>query len=205
MASVGAMAQTSSDYNKTELFLGYSNGQVDTGFEGFTSQDTGVGNRTTFHGFNASGVYNFSRYVGVKGDVSGTYNNTRFSFPVTTGGTTQTVSFNTSNSLYNVLGGIQIKENSSDKKLKPFIHGLVGIGHGRVKVSDLNCISTPMINCAQIGDFTETGFAAAIGGGLDIRVNDKIDFRAFQLDYNPVIFDESTANNFRIGIGIVIK
>jgi len=205
LASLGAIAQYTDEHNQGEFFIGYSNGQVDTGFGGFTSVNTGIGDRSTFHGFNASGVYNFSRYVGLKFDGSGTYNNARFSFPVTTGGTTQTVSFDTKNSLYNLLAGVQIKENSVKKKFKPFIHGLVGVGHARINVSNLTCTSTPMINCAQIVDTSENGFSTVVGGGLDIRINDKFDFRAFQVDYNPIIFDESTAHNFRFGIGIVIK
>ena len=69
-----------------------------------------------------------------------------------------------------------------------------------------------------------TGFAAAIGGGLDIRLTPRIDLRAIQIDYNPMRFDFSdfgavgipgtptplgeprrTLHNFRIGIGIVIR
>src|SRR6185295_9780622 len=91
-ASISAMAQYTADHNQAEFFIGYSNGQIDTGFAGFTSANTGLGYRSTFHGLNASGVYKFGSYVGLKGDLSGTYNNTRFAFPVTTGGTTQTVS-----------------------------------------------------------------------------------------------------------------
>jgi hypothetical protein len=203
LAAVFVSAQD--DYKKGEFFVGYSNGQVDTGFSGFTSVPTGIGDRTTFHGFNTSGVYNLGRYVGVKADVSGTYNTTRFSFPVTTGATTQTVSFDTSNALYNVLGGVQIKDNSTEKRFKPFVHALGGLGHARAKISNVTCTTTVMINCAQILEASENGFAAALGGGIDIRVNDRIDFRLVQIDYNPVILDESTSHNYRFGIGIVFK
>ncbi|HVF47301.1 MAG TPA: outer membrane beta-barrel protein [Pyrinomonadaceae bacterium] len=203
LSSVFALGQN--DHKKGEFFVGYSNGQIDAGIEGFTSVDTGIGNRTSFHGFNTSAVYNFNRYVGVKGDFSGVYNSTRFSFPVTTGATTQTVTFDTDNSLYNVLGGIQVKDNAVDKKFKPFAHALAGIGHAKVKVGGVNCTTTTVINCGQILSESETGLAAAFGGGLDIRLNDRFDLRAFQVDYNPIKFDESTTHNFRFGIGIVIK
>src|SRR5436190_7093726 len=206
-ASISAMAQYSADHNQAEFFIGYSNGQVDTGFEGITSANTGVGDRSTFHGFNVSAVYNFGRYVGLKGDLSGTYNTTRFSFPVTTGTTTQTVSFDTNNSLYNFVGGVQIKDNSTEKTFKPFVHAMAGVGHGRTNVNNLTCTSTPLINCAQIINETATGFAAVLGGGLDIKVSDKIDIRAFQADYNPIVFDEGrgTTHNFRFGVGVVFK
>lgn len=203
LSSVFAMAQD--EYKKGEFFIGYSNGQVDTGLEGFTSANTGIGDRSTFHGFNTSGVYNFNRYVGLKGDLSGTYNSTRFSFPVTTGASTQTVSFDTKNALYNVLGGIQVKDNSVDTKFKPFVHALAGLGHGKINVRNVTCTTTANINCAQIVSESESGLAGAFGGGLDIRLSDRVDLRAFQVDYNPIKFDESTAHNFRFGIGIVIK
>jgi hypothetical protein len=202
-ASVFASAQT--DYTKGEFFGGYSNGQIDTG------ADTGSGpreffeDRTTFHGFEAAGVYNVSRYVGIKGDVSGTYNTTDLSFPVTTGTTTQTVTFRTKNSLYNVLGGIQIRDNANEGRFKPFAHILGGLGHGRVKVSNVNCTTTTTINCGEIANGSESGIAGAFGGGIDIRLNDKVDFRAIQVDYNPIKFDGGVDHNARFSVGFVIK
>ena len=76
LASAAAFAQRD-DYKKGEFFVGYSNGQVDTGFD---SDDlNGIFRENVFdnfNGFNASGVYNVSRYLGLKADVSGTYNRT---------------------------------------------------------------------------------------------------------------------------------
>ena len=88
----------SSDYNKGEFYIGYSNGQVDTG-NNFSNSGNAVqrffNNRTNFNGFEVAGVYNISRYIGLKADLSGTYHRSgSFSFPVTTGATTQTVSGN---------------------------------------------------------------------------------------------------------------
>ena len=44
-----------------------------------------------------------------------------------------------------------------------------------------------------------------IGGGLDIKVNKRIDIRAFQFDANPIYFDESTYLNMRFSTGVVFK
>ena len=70
------VAQSSGDYNKGEFYIGYSNGQVDTG-NNFSNSGNAVqnffNNRTNFNGFEAAGVYNISRYIGLKADVSGTY------------------------------------------------------------------------------------------------------------------------------------
>jgi hypothetical protein len=205
VSGVAAFGQTTGDYKKTEFFVGYSNGQIDTGFDSGSSVNNFLDDRANFHGFNASGVYNVSRYFGIKADVSGTYNKTRFSFPVTTGPTTQTVSFEMNNSLYNFLGGVQVKDNASTARFKPFAHALVGAAHTRVNLRNVTCSTTATINCNDIpvGGQSETGLAGAFGGGVDIKITDKIDFRAIQLDYNPVRADGSIDHNLRIGVGLV--
>jgi hypothetical protein len=208
LATVFATAQ-SDDYKKGELYVGYSNGQVDTG-NNFSTSGNAVqnffDNRTNFHGFETSGVYNVSRYVGLKADLSGTYHNDNFSFPVTTGTSTQTVSGNIRSSLYNVLGGVQIKDNANSGRFKPFAHALVGLAHERVDVTNLSCTTTATVNCPNLaaGDHNN-GLGMAFGGGLDIRVNDHFDVRAIQIDYNPIRSNGVTDNNLRFGVGIVIK
>jgi hypothetical protein len=109
------------------------------------------------------------------------------------------------NSLFNVLGGVQFKDNSRDRLLKPFGYLMAGLGHAKTRVSS-TC--TPAPNCANVfvtPSSTETGFAGAFGGGLDIRLSDRIDIRAIQMDYNPVNLDTGMLHNVRVGIGIVIK
>lgn len=202
ISSVCAFAQTT-DYKKSEFFVGYSNGQVDTGANSEPGFEEFFDDRLSFHGANVSGVYNVNRYVGIKGDVSGTFKTSKFSFPVTTGTTTNTVAFKTKSSLYNFLGGIQVKDNASTGRLKPFAYALAGVGHGRVKVSNVTCPTG--VDCSDFVGDSETGLAGAFGGGLDIRINDKIDFRAVKVDYNPIKFDSGTQHNVRIGVGIVFK
>jgi hypothetical protein len=203
-AGVFTFAQSNSDYKKFEVYGGYSNGQVDTGIDSGNSFRSFFDDRRSFNGFEGSAVYNFSRYFGAKADVSGTYNNTNFSFavPIPAGGT-GTVSFNTENSLYNFLGGVQIKDNSSDARFKPFAHALIGAGHGRTKVSSVTCPAG--VDCSDLINDSETGFAGAFGGGLDIKLSNRVDFRAIQVDYNPIKFDSGTQNNVRFGVGFVFK
>jgi hypothetical protein len=44
-----------------------------------------------------------------------------------------------------------------------------------------------------------------LGGGLDIRVNDRIAIRAFQLDYfRPNFFGEAH-NRGRLAVGVVVR
>lgn len=199
------VAAQPNDYKKGEFFVGYSGNNVDTGFD---DEDLGdfFDKRKTFHGFEVSGVYNFSRYVGLKGDFSAGYNKTRFDFnippiPPEPGGQ---IAFDTNSSVYNYLAGIQIKDNSSEKRVKPFAHILAGAGHARVKIKNLTC--DPSIDCTGIsGTVLETGFAGAFGGGLDIKLSDRVDLRLIQIDYNPIRLDGTTTNNFRFGIGFVFR
>ena len=204
-SSVFASAQTSSDYKKGEFYVGYSNGQIDTGIDTGNSVNAFLRDRANFNGFEVAGVYNVSRYVGLKADVSGVYNSTRFQQTFGTGTTAQTVTVNTNNSLYNVLGGVQIKDNSTETRFKPFVHALIGAGIGRTSIKDVSCTTSTVFNCSSIGANTDTGFAGAFGGGLDVKLTDHVDLRAFQVDYNPVRSSGVTDNNIRLGIGIVIK
>jgi hypothetical protein len=204
VASVSGMAQAVDDYKKGEVFVGYSNGQVDTGFDTGDSPVDFFRERENFHGLNVSGVYNLNRFVGIKGDVSGTYNDTRFTSDVVVGNTVSTVSVETNNSLYNFLGGVQLKDNSKSGRFKPFAHALVGAAHARAKLGDIECEDDVCTLPAFPEDsFSETGFAGAFGGGIDIRLGDRFQIRAIQVDYNPMRLGGETSHNVRIGAGIV--
>ena len=205
LSAVGALAQTAvDDYKKGEFYVGYSNGQVDTGLDSGNSVNSFFRDRANFNGVNVSGVYNFNRYVGAKGDFSATFNNTRFSEAIVIPGgtTTSTVSFNTKNSLYNLVGGVQVKDNANSGVFKPFAHAMVGLAHVRTKVTDATC--SPATPCPVINEsFSDNGLSGVFGGGLDLRLNNRIQIRAIQVDYNPVRANGQTDNNLRIGAGIV--
>ena len=187
--SVGAFAQTADEYNKNEFFVGYSNQQV------------GNRNYRSFNGVEGSYVRNVSRYVGVKADVSAAYRNENFqgAFLVSPG-VTSTFRSENKNSIYNFLGGVQIRDNASTARLKPFGHALAGAVHNRATIKSSGS-GLP----SQDFTFYDTGFAAGLGGGLDIRINDRFDFRAIQADYNPTYSDRRVNNNFRFSIGLVFK
>ena len=197
-------AQAVDDYKKGEFFVGYSNGQVDTGLDSGSSVRDFFRDRANFNGVNASGVYNVNRYVGVKADVSATFNGTEFSetFVEPGTGTTYSASFDTTNSLYNVVGGVQVKDNSREGSFKPFAHAMVGLGHVRTKLNDVVC--TPVALCPVVEDsFSENGFTGVFGGGMDFRLNNSIQIRAIQVDYNPLWLGGDVSHNVRIGAGIV--
>lgn len=159
----------SDDYNKVDIYAGFSHGRIDFGGSDFEG----------FNGVEGAVTGNISRYVGLKGDYAFHYKS--FDAPAP---------FNVTAKTHTLVGGVQFKDNSKEKKLKPFAHLMAGLANGRVSgfVSD-----------------SETGFAGVIGGGLDVRLSDRVDFRLVQLDYNPTRLGGETQHNFRVGIGLVFR
>ena len=194
--AVFAQNDTDEEYNKNEFYGGFSHQQV------------GAGSRRNLNGFEGSYTRNFNRWFGIRGTISGAYESTtvRGTLNNPAGGTFDfQQDFN--RSVHNFLGGVQIKDNASKARFKPFGFALGGVAVNRTQFKNLACTSNcpttpPLITNAT---FTDTGLAGAFGGGLDIKINDKIDFRAIQVDYNPIYSNSRVDNNFRFGIGIVFK
>ena len=189
--SAFSLAQTD-EYSKGEFFAGYSAGsnlEFDQVFQE--------------HGFNVSGVYNFHKYIGIKADVSGTYQplDGTFFFPNAPQQTNQT--WKGTHNLYNFTAGVQVKDNRKDSTLKPFGHFLVGYG----KHFDSYKTACPTgAQCPPL-DIDFDGVSYILGGGLDIKLNDKIDIRAAQFDINPIFGrnNKGNWNNGRFSAGVVFK
>jgi hypothetical protein len=179
-----ASAQTGGDYNKYDFYAGFSHNRVDVGFD--DPNQNFLQNREGFNGVEGAATYNLSRYFGVKGD----YTFNRKTFDDTFGGTAVTVR----NDLHTLTGGVEVKDNNKDTKIKPFAHGLVGFTNARASVSGVTGLND-----------SQTGFSAIIGGGLDFRVSPRVDIRAVQFDYNPTRLGGTTQNNFRFGVGVVFR
>ena len=235
-----SFAQGADDYHKWDVYGGYSLGRFKTnvnsasftsssGTETFTNLcSTATGQmiglnfqkffctRRNFNGFDASVTYNVSKYVGVKADLTGHFKTQAFVDKFTPPGVTETVS--NRERLWNFLGGVQVKNNSRDARVKPFGHALAGFArytNRQQQTLDL----FPQFNFT-IEDRV-TSFAMKVGGGLDIRAGKRIDVRVIEVDYNPVFagdrtaksiagpfnpvkFTGRTAHNFTVGVGIVI-
>jgi hypothetical protein len=188
-------AAQSDDYKKLEFYGGYSYHLVSNDLD----DDDVIPDPEGFRGFNTSITGNVKRYFGLKFDFAGHFKSRPIAFgPLFNG-------IDVDSRRYTYLGGVQFKNNSPDTTFKPFVHALVGavsVRH-RVKISDELCIAIAPTPCP--GDFTEkdTGFAAALGGGLDIRASDRFDVRLFQIDYMPTRLFDGRQQTLRLGIGIV--
>ncbi|HEX8354259.1 MAG TPA: hypothetical protein VF611_15225, partial [Pyrinomonadaceae bacterium] len=96
--------------------------------------------------------------------------------------------------LHQLVGGVEFKDNAKETKVKPFAHLMAGVAHAKADVSGFPAL-----------DETNTGFAGVIGGGVDFRLSDRVDFRAIQFDYNPNHGGGDTSHSFRIGIGFIFR
>jgi hypothetical protein len=187
-----SFAQSTDDYKKGEFYVGYSANVFNAGNIDSSSDSKS----STFNGVNVSGVYNFSKYVGVKGDFSTHYKNLTDTVGSVTVGTTPPVpprTIKVGASVQNYLAGVQFKDNSTEGRVKPFAHALVGVGRIKVRAS----FTGTSVSEAQ------NGLSLAFGGGIDVRVNKRVSIRVIQADYNPIRIDGETSNLFRIGAGIV--
>ena len=54
-------------------------------------------------------------------------------------------------------------------------------------------------------EFSDTGFAMAFGGGLDVNVGKGFAIRAIQFDYVPTRLFDTWQHNIRRGFGVVFK
>jgi hypothetical protein len=179
-------AQTGDDYNKYDIGVLYSHNRIDTGIN-----DPGqnfLNEREGFHGIEVFAKGNVSRYVGLKGS----YSFNRKSFDITGGVPTTTVDVDAE--LHQLMGGVEFKDNAKETKVRPFAHVMAGVAHAKADVSGFPAL-----------DETNTGFAGVIGGGVDFRLSDRVDFRAIQFDYNPNHGDGNTSHSFRFGIGFIFR
>jgi hypothetical protein len=189
LALTSVAAAQSVDYKRLEFFAGYSHNLTDTDTSNVDPVGNIFGKRESFSGVETSVTGNVSRYVGLKFDFSAHFSKTTVAFP------TFPRPLEVDSRLYNFLGGVQVKDNSSEATFKPFAHALAGVAHTRIN---------SRIEDVFRGTDSDTGPAGAFGGGIDIRVSRRVDIRAVQLDYNPTKLFDGTQHNFRTGVGIVL-
>ncbi len=174
--------QDGEEYSKASFFAGYS----------FNRPDVACGDSPNLNGFDAQATGYINKYFGIKGDVSGHYGSETFqTFCVQA----PCPNVKARTQFYNFLAGPEVRARNRSR-VTPFAHGLAGAAYLRRNVS-----------FGSLPDSTNDSvrFALALGGGLDVRVNDHLDVRVIQVDYNPVFFDGSVAHGARVSVGLVFK
>jgi len=163
--------------------------EVFGGYSYLRLEDSGIdGLDRDLNGYNVSGAVTiFKKSIAIKADVSGHFGDLAVG-PLAT---------DQNQTLF--LFGPQFSLRKS-QRIQPFAHALFGVA--RLKI-DNNAIS---------GDITDTGFAFALGGGVDVKaVSNKLSLRLLQADYVRTKFDflgigdSTNSNNFRISTGLVLR
>ena len=79
-------------------------------------------------------------------------------------------------------------------RVSPFAHFLVGAAHESTDISAGSLTFGP----------TQSAFATALGGRIDLKVLPLLSIRPIQIDYLLTHFNSSTQNQFRVSAGIVV-
>ena len=169
-----AMAQ---ETPKVELFGGYSY---------FRTEDD-----RNLHGWNGSVAVNLNKWFGLVADVSGHYDSQRFRLLSSNGDIFSLEHFNR----HQVLIGPRFSLRKS-KRVTPFAHALFGIARDHQKIT-----VSPFF---QTFEFSDTGFAMAVGGGLDVEISRRLALRILQVDYS-LTHVNFTQHNARGSVGIVFR
>ncbi len=218
-----SFAQTTND-SRAEFFVGYSHLQAEAIAGREQNQqnnfdDEIFGDRQGLNGFNLAATGFITPNFGLTGDFS--FNQKTDSFRLNN-------SINNSNQederrtrVLNFLGGPTYKFRN-ESRVTPFVRALAGVANTRFEAE--TATSTQTGTSRTEFETSSSDFAAAIGGGIDVRLSDRVDLRVFQFDYNPVFLgdraiqrlnragtlatdtlENQRADNFRFSIGVVFK
>ena len=190
-----------SDYSNWEFFVGYAHERANNGADrldirgrainpnGSTRRVDFVSERIPYNGVTTELVANVTPHVGLVTNFAATFANTDFVDALSG------QRFRARVSRYTLLFGPRYNWRNSSPFL-PYAHALFGVARYQAKFRD-NDFTCP--------DTSDTAFAMALGGGLDIRAGDHVDVRAAQVDYLPVFFSHKREDGLRFSAGIKIK
>jgi opacity protein-like surface antigen len=182
-----AFAQTTAQPG-TEVFVGYSNLQA----EGVPSQelnqnnsfdDKVFGERTGLHGVNAEVTHYFTERFGITGDFSLNQRSRNVTFTNGSG--------NVDTRVINVMGGPQVRF-TNESRVTPFVRALFGVANTRFEAQENATVTGGTVSNSFTTNATD--FAMALGGGLDVRLNNRVGLRVLQVDYNPVFLRDRSIN-----------
>jgi opacity protein-like surface antigen len=223
LLSIGALASAQTTDRKVEVFVGISaiaaqnaltNKDIKT-FDGITPAQfralagfelLDTDRYIPGYGFEANVTRYFSKHVGLSGDFSGYYRraNARITDSL----------FKADHSIYYVMGGPKVRL-LNEHRANVFLHALAGAAHTSVSYRE-NTNTNPIT-----AKDSSTRFAFALGGGVDLRITNRVSARIFQMDYIPMLGKDrrvtasdgtvvdvsgrAQQGNFRLSAGIVFK
>jgi opacity protein-like surface antigen len=184
------------DYSYFEFYVGYAHERANNNADRFDQNGTATfnGSRVDFrsqkddyNGFQTEFNQNVTRHLGIVTQFSGTYDTTGY-VDQRSGRT-----FRASVQRYDLLAGPRF--NWRPRGVTPFAEALFGISHLRANFDDT---LSPRVK-------SDTAFAMAFGGGLDVHAGEHLDVRVIQLDYVPTFFNGKRQDNVKASAGIKIK
>ena len=134
------------------------------------------------NGFDTSVVGNVNSWLGFGADISGQY--TRLN----ENGVREKINSNS------FLFGPKFSLRKN-KKITPFVQAMFGVSRIHTETNEFG----PLVS------FSDTSFGMALGGGLDVKLNDRFAIRVIQIDYVRTQFFNQTQNKGRIAVGIVMR
>ncbi len=199
-----------------EFFVGYSNLQS----EGVTVRDSDdpfdndsfLEDRTGLNGINTS----ITGYITPRFGLTGEFSFYQKGDDSRSANIEDEINFRR----FNFMGG-PVAKFRNESRAEPFVHALFGAANSRVEFEERTTIGST--TTSESFTSSSTDFTMALGGGLDVRVNDRFAIRAFQVDYNPVFFRDRSlevlgptgtirtnlegqrADNVRFSLGVVFR
>jgi hypothetical protein len=173
---------------------------------GYSYLNARVIDRDSLNGWGAGIAGNLNAYVGFVADFSGHYGNmttptSTFEFPGLPPITIPGFKLNTSKYLF--LFGPRFSVRGD--RVTGFAHVLAGGVKTNLKTSfrDVSFIGNPL----ELPGFndSESGFAMAIGGGIDVKISKSFAIRVLQIDYVPERLGGQWQHNARAQVGLVFR
>jgi len=161
---------------KIEFYAGYQYTRFDAAADG-----------TNLHGFQTSvAVYPFKHFGFVADIGAGYISDTIFVDNILVRGKGNLITY---------LFGPRVK--GGNDRVTAFVHGLVG--GARVKATGTATAGGTSVKISE----TENAFGVAAGGGVDIKLSDRISFRIFQAEYLLTRFFDENQHSARVSTGLV--
>ncbi|HYJ48192.1 MAG TPA: outer membrane beta-barrel protein, partial [Pyrinomonadaceae bacterium] len=165
---VAAVATTTfaQDNSKAEFFAGFSVDSIDTGINEAGVFVQNANNRLTGYGFDTSVTGYFHKNIGIEGNFDGHFRTKTFNISETSASGPFTPVENKFRD-FNFMGGPHVRFTTSNSKVTPYLHALVGGNHSSV---------TGTATGISVTD-KETDFALKLGGGIDFGMTDHVGLR----------------------------
>lgn len=195
---------TGQDFPYFEVSVGYSYLHIDTRGVSATSltnqcaaANGGVCPYTFqvhpgFSGFNLAPQFNFTKWLGLKAQISGQYGTV---VHAQQGSTPVPIP---KQHAYDLMGGAVVSHRT--RRYTLFAHALIGGENFGLAQSQIN-----PANLAMFPGISETDTAFTFGGGVDLKLWKHFAIRAGQLDYHTVAATGGQQNDFRYAGGIVFS